>query len=147
MPRFGIPRREFDEQESNALQVNWRRGLMRVWVLLSAAWIMGWIVYLTIYGIQSGFQSSGDFLAILVLLISPPIALLLFGLVAGWAFAVQDQENSNSLILDLRPIHSGHFPVKLLRGIAVAREREIMWGKRKLPAFRHHGCDGCLHRA
>ncbi|MGA7330652.1 MAG: hypothetical protein WBX77_02890, partial [Pseudolabrys sp.] len=41
MPRFGIPRREFDEQESNALQVNWRRGLMRVWVLLSAAWIMG----------------------------------------------------------------------------------------------------------
>ncbi|MGA9339099.1 MAG: hypothetical protein WBV66_15785 [Pseudolabrys sp.] len=86
MPRFGIHRREFDEQESNALQVNWRRGLMRVWVLLSAAWIMGWIVYLTIYGIQSGFQSSGDFLAILVLLISPPIALLLFGLVAGWAF-------------------------------------------------------------
>jgi hypothetical protein len=86
MPRFGIPRREFDEQDSNVLKVNWRRGLLRVWLLLSAAWIMGWIVYLIIYGIQSGFRSSGDFLAILVLLIGPPIALLLFGLVAGWAF-------------------------------------------------------------
>lgn len=85
MPRFGIPRREFDEQD-NVLQVNWRRGLLRVWLLLSAAWIMGWIVYLIIYGIQSGFRSSGDFLAILVLLTGPPIALLLFGLVAGWAF-------------------------------------------------------------
>jgi hypothetical protein len=86
MPRFGIPRRDFDEQDTNVLKVNWRRGLLRVWLLLSAAWIMGWIVYLIIYGIQSGFQSSGDFLAILVLLIGPPIALLLFGLVAGWAF-------------------------------------------------------------
>ena len=85
MPRFGSPRREFDEQD-NVLQVNWRRGLLRVWLLLSAAWIMGWIVYLIIYGIQSGFRSSGDFLAILVLLTGPPIALLLFGLVAGWAF-------------------------------------------------------------
>jgi hypothetical protein len=86
MPRFGIPRRDFDEQDSNILKINWRRGLLRVWLLLSAAWIMGWIVYLIIYGIQSGFQSSGDFLAILVLLIGPPIALMLFGLVAGWAF-------------------------------------------------------------
>jgi hypothetical protein len=59
--------------------------LLRIWLLLSAAWIMGWVVYLTIYGIRAGFQSSGDFLAIPVLLVGPPIALLLFGLVAGWA--------------------------------------------------------------
>ena len=26
MPRFGIPRREFDEQDNNVLKVNWRRG-------------------------------------------------------------------------------------------------------------------------
>ena len=84
--RFGIPRRESDEQANAVAQINWRRGLFRIWLLLSAAWIMGWIVYLIIYGIQSGFQSSGDLLAILVLLIGPPIALLLFGLVAGWAF-------------------------------------------------------------
>jgi len=67
------------------MQANWRRGLLRVWLLLSAAWIMGWVVYLIIYGIRAGFQSSGDLLAIPVLLIGPPIALLLFGLVAGWS--------------------------------------------------------------
>ena len=86
MPRFGFPRRDFDERANNVMQVNWRRGLLRVWLLLSAAWIMGWIVYLIIYGIRAGFQSSGDYLSIPVLLIGPPIALLLFGLVARWAF-------------------------------------------------------------
>ena len=85
MPRFGIPRRDSDEQTNKVTQVNWRRGLLRIWLLLSAAWIMGWIVYLIIYGIRGGFQSSDDFLAIPVLLIGPPIALLLFGLVAGWS--------------------------------------------------------------
>jgi hypothetical protein len=85
MPRFGIPHRESDERANKVIQVNWRRGLLRVWLLLSAAWIMGWVVYLIIYGIRAGFQSSGDFLAIPVLLIGPPIALFLFGLVAGWA--------------------------------------------------------------
>ena len=85
MPRFGIPRRDSDEQTNRVMQVNWRRGLLRVWLLLSAAWIMGWVVYLIINGIQAGFQSPRDFLAISVLLIGPPIALLLFGLVAGWA--------------------------------------------------------------
>ena len=54
MPRFGMPRRQSDEKGSAAAQVNWRRGLLRVWLLVSAAWIMGWIVYLVIYGIQSG---------------------------------------------------------------------------------------------
>ena len=86
MARFGIPRRASDIQVNEPTKaVNWRRGLIRVWLLLSAAWIMGWVVYLTIYGIRAGFQSSGDFLAIPVLLVGPPIALLLFGLVAGWA--------------------------------------------------------------
>ena len=85
MPRFGSPRRDSDAQANKVIQVNWRRGLLRVWLLLSAAWIMGWVVYLIIYGIRAGFQSSGDFLAIPVLLSGPPIALLLFGLVARWA--------------------------------------------------------------
>jgi hypothetical protein len=86
MHRFGIPRRELDERAKPITQINWRRGLLRIWVLLSAAWIMGWLVYLILYGIQSGFRSFNDLLAIPVLLIGPPIALLLFGLVAGWAF-------------------------------------------------------------
>lgn len=86
MQRFGIPRLEREEQASKAMQLNWRRGLMRIWLLVSAAWIMGWVVYLILYGIQGGFRSSGDILAVPVLLLGPPVALLLFGLVAGWAF-------------------------------------------------------------
>ena len=86
MPRFGIPRRESDSRTNEITQVNWRRGVLRVWLLLSAAWIMGWIVYLILNGIQGGFKSSGDVLAIPVLLFGPPVALLLFGILAGWAF-------------------------------------------------------------
>jgi hypothetical protein len=67
------------------VQVNWRRGLFRVWLLLSAAWIMGYGVFLILNAMRGGFQSSGDLLSGLVLLIGPPIALLLFGLMAGWA--------------------------------------------------------------
>ena len=67
-------------------QVNWRRGLFRLWLLLSAAWIMGWTVYIVVIGIKDGFQSFGDLFAIPVLLIGPPVALFLFGVVARWAF-------------------------------------------------------------
>jgi hypothetical protein len=86
MQRFGMSRREANEKGSRAAKLNWRRGLLRVWMLVSAAWIMGWIVYLILYGIRSGFQGASEFLSIPVLLIGPPIALLLFGLLAGWAF-------------------------------------------------------------
>lgn len=87
MPNFGLPRRAPDHVRGNELaEVNWRRGLFRVWTLLSVAWIMGWIVYLLLHGIQVGFQSLSDLLSIPVLLFGPPIALLLFGLAAGWAF-------------------------------------------------------------
>ena len=84
--RFGIPRRESDEQANAIAQINWRRGLFRIWLLLSAAWIMGWIVYLIFMESGALFHGAGDLLAIPVLLIGPPIALLLFGFVAGWAF-------------------------------------------------------------
>ena len=87
MPRFGIPRRDFGDNESEAKPpLNWRRGLLRVWLLVSAAWVMGWLVYLILYGIQGGFRSLSELLAIPVLLLGPPVALLLFGLLAGWAF-------------------------------------------------------------
>ena len=87
MPNIGIPRRVSDRiRENERAEVNWRRGLFRVWVLLSVAWIMGWIVYLLLHGIQVGFRHLGDLLSIPVLLLGPPIALLLFGLAAGWAF-------------------------------------------------------------
>jgi hypothetical protein len=58
--------------------------------------MMGWIIYLVMYGLQGGFKTTGDFLVIPVLLFGPPIALLLFGLAAGWAFCGFKAENSPS---------------------------------------------------
>jgi hypothetical protein len=86
MPRFGVHVRDLNEAARTAAPINWRRGLLRVWLLTSAAWIMGWVVYLILYGIQGGFHATAEFIAIPVLLLGPPIALLLFGLMAGWAF-------------------------------------------------------------
>lgn len=83
MAPHGIPRRPGD---INARPLNWRRGLFRIWLLLSAAWILGWVVYLLLYGIQGGFKEPRDFLPLPVLLFGPPVALLLFGAMAGWAF-------------------------------------------------------------
>ena len=67
-------------------QVNWRRGFFRVWLLASGAWIMSWVIWLMIYGISRGFRDIHEVFAIPVLLFGPPVALMLFGLVAGWAF-------------------------------------------------------------
>ena len=86
MARFGIPRHALDRGANEHTPLNWRRGLFRLWLLVSAAWIMGWIVYLVLYGIQGGFQNTGEILSIPVLLIGPPVALFLFGMAAGWAF-------------------------------------------------------------
>ena len=53
--------------------------------IVVGAWIMGCGVFLILNAMRGGFQSSGGLLSELVLLIGPPIALLLFGLMAGWA--------------------------------------------------------------
>src|SRR5262249_59044331 len=87
MSHFGTPKQGRPQRHRDIAQVNWRRGLFRIWLLLSAAWTMGWIVYLIINGIKDGLQSSGNLLAIPVLLVGPPIALLLFGIVAGWGLS------------------------------------------------------------
>jgi hypothetical protein len=65
--------------------LNWRRGLSRIWLVISAAWIMGWIIYFLIEFI-SGKSSPRDLLAIPVVLFGPPVALLLFGMATRWAF-------------------------------------------------------------
>jgi hypothetical protein len=57
---------------------------------------MGWVVYLILHGIRGGFQNSGDVLSIPVLLFGPPIALLLFGIAAGWAFRGFKSDNDES---------------------------------------------------
>lgn len=86
MARYGIPRRAFGVNDNEKELVNWRRGLFRVWVLMSAAWLMGWIIYLIMVGIQGGIATTADILEVLVLLFGPPVALLFFGIAAGWAF-------------------------------------------------------------
>jgi len=86
MPHFGMPRRIVETPVSSKTQVNWRRGFFRVWLLVSGAWIMSWVLWLMIYGISRGFRDLHEVFAIPVLLFGPPVALMLFGLVAGWAF-------------------------------------------------------------
>ena len=87
MAKFGMPRRIPDSARTNApSEVNWRRGLFRVWLLLSAAWIICWTIYWLLYGIQVGFQNISGLLSIPVLLFVPPIVLLLLGWATGWAF-------------------------------------------------------------
>jgi hypothetical protein len=90
---YGIRRRAFGVNDNEPTLINWRRGLFRVWLLLSAAWLMGWSIFLIMHGIQGGLQTTGDFLEIPVLLFGPPIALLLFGVAAGWAFRGFKVEN------------------------------------------------------
>ena len=85
MVHVGLPRRATSGKPEDSVQVNWRRGLFRVWLLFSAAWLMGWLIYLGMYELQGGFKTTGDLLVIPVLLFGPPIALLLFGLAARWA--------------------------------------------------------------
>jgi hypothetical protein len=85
MPPYSIPRR-FAAKNDDSVPINWRRGMLRIWLVLSAAWIMGWIIEFLVYGIQGGFRIASDYLAIPVLLLGPPVALLIFGVAVGWAF-------------------------------------------------------------
>ncbi len=86
MSFHGMPRRPLDAPGQSKSPINWRRGLFRIWLLISAAWIMAWIIYLLMDGIQGGFRTSGDYLVVPVLLFGPPVALWLTGVAAGWAF-------------------------------------------------------------
>jgi len=86
MPHYSVPRRPFGSQNEEPVPINWRRGMLRVWLLVSAAWMMGWIIQFIVYGLQGGFRVPAEALTIPVLLFGPPIALLLFGIAAGWAF-------------------------------------------------------------
>jgi hypothetical protein len=87
--------REFGESKDEP--INWRRGLFRMWVLLSTAWIMGWTIQLIMSVLQNGVQTTGDVLVMPVLLLGPPLALLLFGIGAGWTlrgFKVDDNQSA-----------------------------------------------------
>ncbi len=44
--------------------LNWRRGMFRFWVLVSAAWIMSWAIYLILSAMEQALTTPEDFLAI-----------------------------------------------------------------------------------
>jgi hypothetical protein len=85
MQNLGVPRRPMDVK-GNEKPLNWRRGLFRIWLLVSAAWILAWTIYLILNGIQGGFKTTSDFLGLPVLLFGPPIAVLILAAAAEWAF-------------------------------------------------------------
>jgi hypothetical protein len=82
MPLYSIPRRPFRPEAREPAAVNWRRGLFRVWLLISAGWIMAWALQPIMYSLEGRFPGS-DFLPVPVLLFGPPVALLIFGVVTG----------------------------------------------------------------
>jgi hypothetical protein len=63
---------------------NWNRGAFRLWLTISAAWIMGWALYSAIYVLQDGFWKAAA-IQIPVALCGPPAALYLVGIGAKWA--------------------------------------------------------------
>jgi hypothetical protein len=85
MQNLGIPRRPTDAKGSEK-PLNWRRGLFRIWLLISAAWILAWTIELILNGIQGGFKTASDFVELPVLLFGPPIAVFILAVAAGWAF-------------------------------------------------------------
>ena len=77
--------RPFLSHKEKSVPINWRRGMFRLWLLVSAAWIMGWVIYFAIELIRGG-SSIGQLVVAPVVLLAPPVALLLFGMATRWAF-------------------------------------------------------------
>ncbi|HZV21128.1 MAG TPA: hypothetical protein VE986_06240 [Hyphomicrobiales bacterium] len=67
------------------MPLNWRRGLFRLWILVSGAWIVGWLIYYAIDLIANQWTSR-EFLIVPIVLFGPPLALLLFAIATRWAF-------------------------------------------------------------
>ena len=77
--------RLFNAHKEKSVPINWRRGMFRLWMLASIAWIMGWII-LFIIQFLLGEAPTPQLAVAPVILFAPPIALLLFGLATRWAF-------------------------------------------------------------
>jgi hypothetical protein len=73
------------ESRSDAAPLNWSRGFLRLWLLVSAAWIMGWAIHVILSVLAQSFKTAEEYLAIPVIFFGPPIALLLCGLATAWA--------------------------------------------------------------
>jgi hypothetical protein len=85
--------------------INWRRGFFRIWVIVSAGWVMGWTIYLVMYSLQGGYNGNKDFVALPILLLAPPLALFIFGWATRWAFRwfqAEHQDQSSKQVRELR---------------------------------------------
>ncbi|MGO9983195.1 MAG: hypothetical protein ACLPIX_03165 [Rhodomicrobium sp.] len=77
--------RPFKLERGKSEPINWRRGMYRLWLLASAAWIMGWLINFAIEFIRDELTTH-DLLVVPVVLFGPPVALLFFGVATRWAF-------------------------------------------------------------
>jgi hypothetical protein len=84
MPNFGIRSRTAGPEREGPV-LNWRRGMFRVWLVMSAGWIMGWSIYLLMEGMGGGISTREEWMIVPVVLFAPPIALGLFGTATIWA--------------------------------------------------------------
>ena len=75
--------------------MNWRRGMLRLWILVSSAWLMGWLIYFAIK-FMSGEFTTQHIPVVPVVLFGPPLALLLFGLGARWAILGFETDQSET---------------------------------------------------
>jgi hypothetical protein len=85
MPNFGLSHPASKNERREPAALNWRRGLFRVWLLLSVGWVMGWIIYVIVDGMQGGLSTRGEWIAVPITLFAPPVALWIFGSAAAWA--------------------------------------------------------------
>lgn len=77
--------RSFNPDREKPIPINWRRGMFRLWVLTSSAWIMGWLIFFAIELI-GGESTFHQLVVAPIVLFGPPVALLLFGVATRWAF-------------------------------------------------------------
>ena len=80
-----ISGRRYSAPRIETAPLNWRRGLFRLWLLVSTAWIMAWAIYFILSAMAHALNTAGDFLAIPVVFFGPPVALLFCGLATRWA--------------------------------------------------------------
>jgi hypothetical protein len=85
MPLHSIPRRSHSPPVADPAPINWRRGVFRIWLLMSAGWVMSWAIYLIMRAFEGGYTKA-DIFVVPTLLFGPPVALLIFGVATGWAF-------------------------------------------------------------
>jgi len=61
---------------------NWRRGVLRLWVVATGLWILYWVWQFWLYWSET---SAGEVRLMVPIIIGVPIILLGVGVAAGWA--------------------------------------------------------------